>query len=164
MAEDSGGATSLIYAAANGHAEFVEMLQKGGLSKGADLALSFAVRNCHVDVVQKLAAAGANVDARVQGQPTILMAAAANCGEILDFLIARGVDVNAADDEGTTALMTAGAEGFVPIVQTLLAHGADLERTNKDKQNAWLVAAMRNQREVIDIYRAIREKTDGKQP
>jgi hypothetical protein len=32
---------------------------------------------------------------------------------------------------------------------------------NKNQQNAWLMAAMHNQREVVEIYRAIREK---KQP
>jgi ankyrin repeat protein len=161
MAEDVGGGTSLIYAAANGHADFVELLQKAGLTKGTDMALSFAVRGCHAEVFKRLAAGGANVNARLEGQPTILLAAAANCGEILDFLIARGADVNAADDEGTTALMTAGGEGFVPIVQTLLDHGADLERTNKNQQNAWLIAAMRNQRDVVEIYRAVREKKGG---
>jgi ankyrin repeat protein len=157
-AEDAGGSTALIYAAANGHLALLEMLQKAGLSKGTDLAFAFAVRDCHVDVVRKLAAGGARIDARVQGQPPVLLAAAANCGEVLDFLIERGVDVDATDDKGMTALMAAGAEGYVPIVQTLLAHGADLERTNKDKQNAWLMAAMRNQREVIELFRAVREK------
>jgi ankyrin repeat protein len=156
-AEDAGGSTSLIYAAANGHIALIELLQKAGLSKGTDLALAFAVRDCHADVVRKLAAGGARLDARVQGQPPVLLAAAANCGEVLNFLIERGVDVNAADDRGMTALMAAGAEGFVPIVQTLLAHGADLERTNKNKENAWLIAAMRNQREVIELFRAARE-------
>ncbi|MQA31041.1 MAG: ankyrin repeat domain-containing protein [Luteitalea sp.] len=109
-------------------------------------------------MVRKLAAGGASVDTRVQGRPTVLLAAAANCGEVLEFLIVRGADVNAADDNGTTALMAAGAEGLVPIVQTLLAHGADLERSNNEQQNAWLIAAMRNQREVIEVYRAVREK------
>lgn len=155
--EDAGGLTALAYAAANGHTEFVDVLQKAGLRKGANQALSFAVRSCRPEMVRHLAAAGASVDAPVQGQPPLVMAAASNCGEIVDFLIARGADVNAADEEGTTALMTAGAEGFVPIVQTLLAHGADVERTNKDQQNAWLIAAMRNQREVIELYRAARE-------
>jgi ankyrin repeat protein len=158
MAEDTGGGTSLIYAAANGHADFVAMLQKAGLSKGTDQALSFAVRGCHQNVVQQLAAGGADINAKLDGQPTILLAAAANCGEILDFLLARGVDVNATDDQGTTALMTAGGEGFVPIVQTLLAHGADLELANKNQQNAWLIAAMRNQRDVVEIFRTVREK------
>jgi ankyrin repeat protein len=157
-AEDAGGSTALIYAAASGHLALIEMLQKAGLSKGTDLAFAFAVRDCHVDVVRKLAAGGARIDARVQGQPPVLLAASANCGEVLDFLIERGVDVDATDDKGITALMAAGAEGYVPIVQTLLAHGADLERTNKDKQNAWLMAAMRNQREVIELFRAAREK------
>lgn len=161
MAEDVGGGTSLIYAAANGHADFVELLQKAGLSKGTDMALSFAVRGCHAEVFKRLAAGGGNIHARLEGQPTLLLAAAANCGEILDFLIAKGADVNATDDEGTTALMTAGGEGFVPIVQTLLDHGADLEVTNKQQQNAWLIAAMRNQRDVIELYRAVREKNGG---
>ena len=48
--------------------------------------------------------------------------------------------------------------GLVPIVQLLLAKGADPELRNNAGQNAWLLAAMSQQQEVIEIFRKIREK------
>src|SRR5262249_55545029 len=93
---------------------------------------------------------------QLQGTPMLVLAASSNCGEAIDVLLARGADVNAADEEGTTALMHAAGLGFVSIVQRLLDKGADLERTNKDHQSAWLMAAMGNQLEVVDIFKAYR--------
>ncbi len=87
----------------------------------------------------------------------VVLAAAANCPEAIELLLARGADVNAPDEDGTTPLMHAAGLGFAPLVQLLLDRGADLERTNKDKQSAWLIAAMSGQREVVDIFKAYRE-------
>ena len=53
--------------------------------------------------------------------------------------------------------MHAAGLGFATIVQRLLDKGADLERTNKDRQSAWLIAAMGNQMEIVDIFKAYRE-------
>jgi ankyrin repeat protein len=54
--------------------------------------------------------------------------------------------------------MEAAAQGFVEVVQLLLDRGANLEAANKNKQTAWLIAAMRDQREVIEIFRRVRER------
>jgi ankyrin repeat protein len=43
-------------------------------------------------------------------------------------------------------------------VKLLLDHGADLEAANNDKQTAWLIAAMRDQREVIELFKETRAK------
>jgi hypothetical protein len=44
----------------------------------------------------------------------------------------------------------------VPLVQWLLDHGADLEKTNNNRQSAWVIAAMSDQREVVEIFKAYR--------
>ena len=62
------------------------------------------------------------------------------------------------DEEGTTALMEAASLGLVPIVQLLLGKGADLEARNKAGQNAWLMAAMSQQVDVIEIFKKQRDK------
>jgi ankyrin repeat protein len=60
--------------------------------------------------------------------------------------------------------MHAAGLGFVPIVQRLLDKGADLERTNKDRQSAWLMAAMSNQMEVVDLFKVYRAAHPSPEP
>jgi hypothetical protein len=157
-AEDRGGSTALIYAASSGQVAMIDALQAAGLSKGLDLAFSFAVRGCHMDLARKLAASGVKTNVVLNGQPVLLLAVASNCTEAVDYLIAHGADVNEVDDEGTTPLMEAAADGFIPIIKTLLDHGANLEAMNKNRENAWLLAAGHNQRDVIEVFKEYREK------
>jgi ankyrin repeat protein len=157
-AEDSAGSTALTYAAANGHGEFVTLVQSAGLKKGADLGLALAARGCHSDTVAALLKAKANIDARLQGTPAISLAAQAGCESSLRDLLAGGANVNAVDEEGTTALMEAAGLGLTPIVQLLIDRGADPEIRNKANQNAWLRAALGNHQEVIEILRKIRDQ------
>ena len=47
------------------------------------------------------------------------------------------------------------------FARLLLDHGANLEATNQNKETAWLLAAMANQLEIVEIFkahRAAREK------
>ena len=53
-AEDLAGSTALTYAASSGHAPIVDLLMTAGLTTGRDLAVSFAVRGCHTDIVRTL--------------------------------------------------------------------------------------------------------------
>lgn len=155
-AEDAGGLTAVNYAAANGHLEFVDLLEKAGVTKGNDLALAFAVRGCHTPVIRRLLDAGAKTTVELQGSPMIVLAAAANCIEAVDTLMKKGADVNGVNEDGETALMQAAQMGFVELVQMLLDHGADLEKTSKGRQSAWLLAAMGNQLEVVEIFKKYR--------
>src|SRR5262245_33294409 len=107
-------------------------------------------------MMQRVLDGGAEMTAQLQGRPMLVLAASSNCLDAIDVLLAHGADVNAADENGTTALMHAAGLGFAKIVQRLLDKGADLDRTNKDRQSAWLMAAMGNQIEVVDIFKAYR--------
>ena len=148
-AVDASGSSALIYAAANGHLEFLELVQKAGLTTGADAALAYAARGCHVPVVRALLAGGAKPAVDLQGVPAVMLAAGANCADVVELLIARGASVDAAKSDGTTALMEAAGYGFVPMVELLLRNGADMEMRNKNGQNAWSLAAMGNHREIV---------------
>jgi ankyrin repeat protein len=46
---------------------------------------------------------------------------------IVELLVERGADVNAADSQGWTALHFAAQDHDIPIVRTLLAAGADAD-------------------------------------
>jgi uncharacterized protein len=158
-AEDLAGSTALTYAASSGHAAVVEQLLKAGLTKGADAAVSFAIRGCHTDIVKTLRANGAAIDRRIQGMPTIVIAAASNCPETLTYLLDSGGDVNApADEDGRTPLMAAAERGLVSIGEILIARGADANLRNKQDQTAWYYAAMNKHQDFIELLRKERDK------
>ena len=51
--------------------------------------------------------------------------------EAARYLVELGVDVNAADEEGNTALHRAALNGLDPVVQLLVERGASIDVTNK---------------------------------
>jgi ankyrin repeat protein len=85
------------------------------------------------------------------------LAAGANCEETVALLLESGAEINAADDNGMTALMEAAAWGHTPMVRLLLAAGADSELRNKQGQTAWGLAALGNHTEVAELFKKIRE-------
>ena len=89
-------------------------------------ALMLAAEQGHLDVVQALLDAGADLNAGKGEWGTALMKAAQN-GHlgVVRALIAAKADVNAADQQGTTALMAATRIGYKQIVQALVEGNAD---------------------------------------
>ncbi len=146
------GASPLWLASAMGHAECVRLLLAAGAK--AELAvkdykytpLMMAARGGHADVCKQLIAAGANVNAKsatafasdwFQGSSTItytrndikqrsplLFAAASGDFATVKALIDAGVDVNQANDEGWTAMLSARAELRADLAAALLEAGA----------------------------------------
>ncbi|HAE23289.1 MAG TPA: hypothetical protein DCG47_13355 [Spirochaetaceae bacterium] len=146
------GASPLWLASAMGHAECVRILLAAGAK--AELAvkeykytpLMMAARGGHADVCKQLIAAGANVNAKsatayvsdwFQGSSTItytrndikqrsplLFAAASGDFATVKALIDAGVDVNLANDEGWTAMLSARAELRADLAEALLKAGA----------------------------------------
>ena len=55
-------------------------------------------------------------------------------------------------------MATFESKGRGEMIALLLEHGAHLEAANKDKQTAWLMAAMGNQLEVVEIFKAYRQR------
>lgn len=50
--------------------------------------------------------------------------------DIVEFLLNKGADVNAADDEGWTALILAALRGKIDAVKILIDHGANIDAKN----------------------------------
>lgn len=163
LLDDNNGLNALIYAASTGQDEIVAALQKAGVTKGADMALGFAVRGCRLPLATSLLASGASLQADLGGDNLMVLAAGSNCQPALDLLLSKGLNVNAAnEDDGMTALMRAAGEGYLELVEYLLKKGADMELQNKKNQSAWLFAAMGNHPEVVEVLRADREAREKK--
>ena len=106
---------------------------------GGSTPLLFAARSGDVESAKLLVAAGADVrDVVADGTTALIMAAHSGHGTLAAYLLDQGADVNAAP-HGYTALHAAVLRGTlrdrgvqntdpgagVPLVTTLLAHGAD---------------------------------------
>jgi ankyrin repeat protein len=92
---------------------------------GGDTALMFAARAGDLASAKLLVAAGANVnDADAWGVSAAMLAAHSGFAELVEFLLDKGADPNAAAP-GFTALHEAIMRRDERIVTALLAHGAD---------------------------------------
>jgi uncharacterized protein len=69
---------------------------------------------------------------------------------ILD-LLGRGIDVNARDRYGQTALMLAAHAGHAEVVETLIAHRANLNITAKFGLSALMLALVAGHAEVARL-------------
>ena len=79
------------------------------------------------------------------------LAHAAETGNVewLKSTLASGVDVDATNSFGTTALMKASAHGHIQLVRELLSYGADPNRLRNDKFTALALAAFFGHNEVV---------------
>jgi ankyrin repeat protein len=95
------------------------------IPQGGDTALLFAARVGDLDSAKLLVGAGANVnDADAWGVTATVMAAHSGFAEVVEFLLERGADPNAAK-AGFTALHAAVMRRHARMASVLLARGAD---------------------------------------
>src|ERR687890_275734 len=69
----------------------------------------------------------------------------------LVHILSRGVDVNARNQHGMTALMHAARNGHERVVRALLEHGADPNITRNDRFTALALAAFFGHTETVRI-------------
>ena len=65
----------------------------------------------------------------------------ASNASMANLLLEQGADVRAAEDDGSTALMSAALGGHEAVAQLLLQHGADVAAANNDGLTALMCAA-----------------------
>ena len=64
-------------------------------------------------------------------------------------LIAEGVEIDAKNEYGNTALMIAAIEGHLEIVKGLIAGGADVNERNRAESTALMLAAKKGHLEIV---------------
>lgn len=154
---DKSGRTALILAADKGLERVVELL----IAAGADVnvadnsertAYSYAAEYGHKRIKSLLVAARAKADVGVAeyieefGENAFIQAASAGRTDIVEALLARGVNVNFRSQAGVTALMRVGNES---TLNALLAAGADVNIRDKVGFTALTWAAVVGDAELI---------------
>ncbi len=121
-----------------------------GNEPGGVPALHAAAGRNDVQVIQRLLAEGAPIDARDgSGATALLVATHANQVEAARALIEAGADVNAKDGINDSPYLYAGARGHLAILKMTLSHGADLKSTNRYGGTALIPAAERGHVETV---------------
>jgi len=131
--ESRKGQDALMWAAAEGHTEAVEVLLKAGAepntaSKGGFSPLIFAAQNGDIKTVECLIAAGADIEYAVPaGLNALLVAMGARKLRVAELLLAKGgASVTAKDRNGNTLLHSAAQLGDLEMARALIAKGADV--------------------------------------
>lgn len=119
-AERFGGQTALMWAAARRHPEMVELLA----AQGADVDARAIVRNFerHITVEQRYK------NTHVGGLTPLLYAARENCKACIDVLLKHGADISLADPEDVAALAIAMSNGNWDVAKRLVEAGADVNQ------------------------------------
>jgi len=119
---------NILTAGGDGNLEVFEVLLDSELlaKESYEGALIFAARNGHIEVVRTLADRGVTL-------PTTLHTIAIREQlDTIDFLLQSGVDINALDDEGDTALHDAVRFNRLSSVQFLIERGARINERNHE--------------------------------
>jgi ankyrin repeat protein len=136
---------------------------KALLARGADpnarnvlrfTPLQLAAISGQVEVAKLLLAAGAKLDGQSPYGSALTFAELGGSVPMIEFLLARGINVNPPRPDGITVLMLAARNGHAQTVQQLLAKKAPLAATDNDGGTALIYAARNGRTEVARILLA----------
>lgn len=131
-ARDHSGEQPIHYAAASGNVELIRFLLDAGVKVDArsdygrqplHLAAGWGRLGAARFLLERGAAINACADA-IYGTP---LHEAAGHAEMVSFLLARGANVNAKEEDGTTPLHSTAEFGHIDSATILLDHGARIE-------------------------------------
>ena len=111
----------------------------------------------HLEIVQYLAAQGADINAAAtNGSGYNALTAAVTSGHIavVQWLLEHGANANYRYSAGYSPLLTAAANGRLDIAKLLLAYGADPHATTNDGKSPLSLANERNHQEVAALFQA----------
>ncbi|MBI1872907.1 MAG: ankyrin repeat domain-containing protein [Acidobacteria bacterium] len=131
-AHDAGGQTAMIYSLSKDALEIAERLLKAGALREREDLLVAAAQQGRLDWSRRSSARPGDRDEEPTGAPRRLPAPPPPINTpSSDSALERGANINATDADGRTPLIEAAASGDLPIVETLLKHGADVEAADR---------------------------------
>ena len=141
--------TPLSAAAFNGNDKIVDLLLSSGsdpkaIDRTGKAAILYAANRGFAKIVERLLTAGVDVNAVYGNDLTALMWASGFADDVpendairtVTLLLDKGAKLEAKDDRGYTALITAAQLGHDGVVKLLVARGANKAATNKDGNTA----------------------------
>lgn len=145
-ARNGGGYTPLHFSAMNKHREVAELL----LAKGADPS----ARDYAGGVPLHLAVLPTESRTKIVG-PTMAISVGGGAGtELVELLLAQGVDINVRNDKGNTPLHTAAwITGTDEVIKFLLARGADKNITSNSGWTPLKLAEHYGQQANVELLR-----------
>jgi ankyrin repeat protein len=160
-ATDNQGVTALHYASGAGQVAVVRVLllhkaqvnaRAGSKRDGATPLVSAAIQG-RKEVAALLLSNGADVDAKDSfGRTSLNQAAEKGYADLAELLLANKADVEARDSQtGSTPLILASFQGHKTIVDSLLAHGANVNATGQNGVTALLFAAETGHRDIAEV-------------
>jgi len=91
-------------------------------------------------------------------QESFLKEVRAGNREHAELFIKAGMDINARDKDGSTALMVASEKGDIEMVQLLIQNGADVNAKNIDSYTALMYVAYKGNLEIAELL--LKNKVD----
>ena len=86
-----------------------------------------------------------------RGFTPLLLAGYSNQLELTLYFLKQGVEINAVDAAGNTALMGVCFKGYLEIAKTLISNGADVDVVNFSGATALIYAAIFGQTEIVKV-------------
>ena len=113
--------------------------------------LAYAVADGKVENAKHLLKTGFKCNVLYNDDPIILWAIQSGRLEIIELLSEYGVDLNATDDSGFTALYNACANGLLDIVEFLLSKNVNINITSNDGCSPLCIASCYNQIDIVKL-------------
>ena len=111
----------------------------------------------HLEIVEYLAARGADIDAVAtngSGYNGLTGAVTSGHAAVVQWLLEHGANSNYRYSAGYSPLLAAAANGRLDIAKLLLAHGADRHATTNDGKSALDLANERDHPQVAALFQA----------
>jgi len=161
---DVNGKNALMHAIINQSEKCVMPLMSvsGNFSlkdkKGLDIALHCAIAGTEL-IAKFLMAKGINIDKTCSnGQSTLILAAMANNGVMINYLHQLNADLNAVDCYKRSALMYASGNGQIEAVKLLLSFCADKSLLDENGDSAFDLAKTIEIKLLLDESEAVKQK------
>ena len=127
-------------------------LERSRPERALDRALLEAAEEGDVQGINDLLAAGADVNAPVDGDGSALIVAARRGRvDIVRLLLDRGADPNLGVEGDGSAIIMAAREGHIPVVELLLQRGAYVNQPVDGDQNALIQASGAGRLEMVKL-------------